>query len=229
MAKVQQFFLNELKFPEEGFRLRELPKEERAFYNKIHFDVEVYLKSLGEFKELGGVHYRTDHDLSGHQQVSNKSHTIFYEGRRFIPHVLELTVGVDRLVYGEMDNFYKNADGKGWEWFAFPPKLAPFTFAVFPLVNKEGIPELSEKVYQGLKADFKGVYDSSGSIGKRYARVDEIGVPVAITLDYQTIEDKTATVRDRDTGKQTRVTLDELPELLRKVVQGSAFNIERRG
>lgn len=109
------------------------------------------------------------------------------------------------------------------------PKLAPFTFAVFPLVNKEGIPELSEKVYQGLKADFKGVYDSSGSIGKRYARVDEIGVPVAITLDYQTIEDKTATVRDRDTGKQTRVTLDELPELLRKVVQGSAFNIERRG
>jgi glycyl-tRNA synthetase len=224
MAKVQQFFLEVIKFPQENFRLRELSKEERAFYNKIHFDVEVYLKSFNEYREMGGVHYRTDHDLSGHQEVSKKSNTIFHEGERFIPHILELSFGVDRIFYGVMDSFYRGDTDRGWEWFAFPPKLAPFAFAVFPLANKQGIPELAEQTYKSLQSDSKGIYDDSGSIGKRYARADEVGVPAVMTFDHQTMEDRTVTIRNRDTGKQIRVAIDALPGLMKKVMEGTAFD-----
>lgn len=223
MARVQQFFLNVLLFPEEEFRLRELPKEERAFYNKIHFDVEVYLKSFGEYKELGGVHYRSDHDLSGHQEISKKSQTIFYQGKRFIPHVLELSFGVDRMFFGAMNNFYRKTPDREWEWFAFPPQIAPFLFAVFPLINKDKIPETAAQIFRDLRLQFPGTYDESGSIGKRYARVDEIGVPYSITIDHDTLQNNTVTIRNRDTAKQVRVEVKELAETLGKLIKGAPF------
>jgi glycyl-tRNA synthetase len=210
MAKMQQFFIEVLGLPEEKFRLRELDQDEKAFYNKIHFDVEIYLESLHEYKELGGVHYRTDHDLKGHQDVSKKSQEIFYEGKRFIPHILELSTGIDRTFYACMELSYRHTSEREWEWFAFPPKVAPFQFAVYPLVGKDNVPEAAERVYRELKANYAVVYDDSGSIGRRYARADEIGIPYSITADYDTLKDDSVTVRNRDTMKQIRVKIKDI-------------------
>ncbi len=210
MAKQQQFFVDVIGLPEDKFRLRELSASERAFYNKIHYDAEAFMETFGEYKEIGGVHYRTDHDLKGHGEISKKSHEIFYNGRRFIPHVLELSVGIDRTFYAAMNLFYMGMKDREWEWFAFPPNIAPYKYALYPLVNKDKIPEVSEKLYHRLKTKCSVVYDDSGSIGRRYARADEIGIPFAITVDHQTIEDGTVTIRDRNTTKQIRKKMDEI-------------------
>jgi len=216
LAKVQQFFLEVLKFDEKYFRLRELKDEEKAFYNKIHFDVEIYFPSLESFKEVAGVHYRTDHDLKGHQKVSKKRMEIFYENERFIPHVLEISFGIDRVFLALFDLNYR-ANKRGWEWLALPSKLAPFIAYVFPLLSKDGLPEKALEIYKNLKKKFEVSYDEVGSIGKRYARADEIGVPVCITVDYQTLEDGTVTLRSRNTTKQIRVKIEEVEEWLNKI------------
>jgi len=223
MAKVQQFFLDVLKIPEEKFRFKELSEDERAFYNKIHYDIQIDLGSLGGFKEIGGVHYRTDHDLSGHQKVSNEKHEIFFDGHRFIPHVLELSMGVDRIFYAILELFYKEDKERGWDWFEFPPKIAPFTATVFPLVNKDGLQEKSKEIYADLKKCFNVFYDDGGSIGKRYARADEIGTPASITIDYQTLKDNSVTIRDRNTTKQIRVKIKDLKDVLWKILEGEKF------
>ncbi|MGC8669700.1 MAG: glycine--tRNA ligase [Candidatus Micrarchaeia archaeon] len=214
MAKVQQFYLEVLHIPEQNFRLRELSESEKAFYNKIHFDVEVYLKSVGKFIEVGGVHYRTDHDLTGHQNISKKSQTITYEGRKFIPHVIELTTGVDRVFFAIMDNFYVEAKDREWDWFAFPPRIAPQLFAVFPLMNKEELASTARKIFENLRKNYSGMYDSKGSIGKRYARADEIGIPFSITIDFDTLNDNTVTIRLRNTTKQERVKIEDIPKFI---------------
>ncbi len=211
MAKMQEFFIKILGIPEEKFRLRELSKDERAFYNKIHFDVEVYLDSLHEYKEIGGVHYRTDHDLKGHQEISKKSQEIFFDEKRFIPHVLELSTGIDRTFYALMELSYrKPGEKRDWEWFAFPPKVAPFQFAVYPLVGKDGVPVAARKAFEILSPSFNSFYDESGSIGRRYARADEIGIPFCITADYDSLTDDSVTIRSRDTMEQRRVKISEL-------------------
>ena len=211
MAKTQQFFLEKMKIPEEKFRLKELSEEERAFYNKIHYDCQINLESLGGFKEIGGIHYRTDHDLNGHQKISSEKHEIFHDDKRFVPHVLELSFGIDRIFYAILELFYREDKERGWDWFAFPSNLAPFNVAVFPLVNKDKIPELAVKIYKNLKSKSNCFFDDGGSIGKRYARADEIGTPFAVTVDYDTLKDDSVTVRDRDTTKQTRIKIKELP------------------
>ena len=216
LAKVQQFFLDNFNIPREKFRFRELSAEERAFYNKIHFDAEVFLPGLGEFKEIAGVHYRTDHDLSGHQKVSKQSHEIFFNGKRFVPHVLELTAGIDRIFYMLLELSYKDDKERGWEWFDFPANLAPYAVAVFPLVSKDKMPEKAQEIYKNLWNYFYVFYDESGSIGKRYARADEIGTPFAITVDHQSLEDDTVTVRERNTTKQERVKIQDLVQVIQK-------------
>lgn len=221
MAKMQQFFIDILGLPEEKLRLRELSKEEKAFYNKIHFDVEVYLESLREYKEIGGVHYRTDHDLTGHQEVSKKSQEIFFNDKRFVPHVLELSAGIDRTFYAVMELSYREASGKReWEWFAFQPKVAPFQFAVYPLVSKDNVPEAAERAFKELRQKYAAIYDDSGSIGRRYARADEIGVPFSITADYETLKDDSVTIRERDSMEQVRVGMDELGKEAERLVEG---------
>ena len=110
MAKVQQFYIDILKIPEDKFRIRQLSDDEKAFYNKYHWDIELYLESLKKFKEVSGIHYRTDHDLLGHQKVSGVSQEVFYNNRKFIPHVLELSFGVDRILFALMDIGFTNDD-----------------------------------------------------------------------------------------------------------------------
>ena len=220
MARAQQFFLDVMKIEKKKFRLKELSDEEKAFYNKIHYDCQINLESLGGFKEIGGIHYRTDHDLSGHQKVSNEKQEIFYDGRRFLPHVLELSFGIDRIIYAVLELFYREDKKRGWDWFAFPPAIAPFQIAVFPLVNKDKIPELAESAYEEIRTDFSVFFDDGGSIGKRYARADEIGTPFALTVDYDSLKDKSATVRDRNNAEQVRVKLSSFGDGLRRLIDG---------
>ncbi|MBI5332464.1 MAG: glycine--tRNA ligase [Candidatus Aenigmarchaeota archaeon] len=213
LAKIQKFYLDVLKLPIDKFRFRELSEEERAFYNRIHWDIEINLESLGGFKEIGGLHYRTDHDLKGHGKISGKDMSISIDDRRFIPNVLELSFGVDRNVYALLDlSYHEEGDEKDRRIvLRLPQLLSPFDFALFPLVNKDNIPEKAQEIKKMLKEKGFGIfYDDSGSIGRRYRRMDEIGVAKCITIDHQTLEDSTVTIRDRDTMTQIRVKIDDI-------------------
>jgi len=214
LALVQNFYLEKLKIPKDKFQLRELGEKERAFYNKIHFDVEINLESLGGFKEVAGIHYRTDHDLLGHEKQSKQNLQVLWNNKNIIPHVLELSFGVDRNIWMLFDVFYDI--GKEGPMFRFPKKLAPFSIAILPLVNKEGMDKVAKEIYKNLKEKFNVFYDDSGSIGRRYARQDEIGTPFCITIDGQTLKDKTVTIRERDSMKQHRVKIEKIEEELNK-------------
>ena len=208
LAKIQEFYLDKMKFPRELFRFRELSEEERAFYNKIHWDVEVYTESLGGFKEMGGLHYRTDHDLGGHQNASGERLDVNVDGKKFVPHVLELSFGVDRNFWTLLDVFYKDEGDR--KVISLPKEVAPFRAGIFPLQKKEDLEKVAKKVYTDLKECYDVFYDDSGSIGRRYRRQDEIGTPFGITVDFQTLEDNTVTIRERDSMNQHRVKLDEI-------------------
>ena len=216
-AKVQKFYLEVLKIPEEKLRFRELSEDERAFYNKVHFDIEINFDTLGGFKEVAGVHYRTDHDLGGHQRISKKKLEVSIDGKKFLPHVLELSFGVDRNIYSLFDVFFNK--GKEGEMFKFPGILAPIKAAVFPLVrNDENILNFAKDIYSELRKEFSVQYDQSGSVGRRYARQDEVGTPFCITIDNDSIENNDVTIRDRETTKQIRVKKKDLKETLRKLI-----------
>ena len=215
MAKVQRFYTDLLRLPPDKFRFAELGESERAFYNKIHFDIQIDMESLGGFKEVAGIHYRTDHDLGGHEKESREKMRVSHEGRRFVPHVLELSFGVDRNVWALLDVFYQKDERSV---LALPPALAPIEVGVFPLLNKDGLPELAREAYENLRGDFDCFYDASGSIGRRYARMDEIGTPFCITADHDSLKHRDVTIRERDTTNQTRHKLDDLPDVLRRLL-----------
>jgi glycyl-tRNA synthetase len=217
LAQMQKFYLDVMKVPKDKLRLRELHENERAFYNKLHFDVELDIESLGGFKEVAGCHYRSDYDLAAHQRVSGEKLEVLHEEKRFVPHVLEISFGVDRNIFALLDlSFREDAERT---WFTFPASLAPMDACVFPLVSKDGLPELAEAVYESLKKDFKAFYDESGSIGKRYRRADELGIPYCITIDHDSLKKKDVTVRMRDSMKQARVKIGQLPEYLNKAAK----------
>ncbi|MCD6523361.1 MAG: glycine--tRNA ligase [Candidatus Diapherotrites archaeon] len=202
---MSQLFMEKMGLLEH-FRFKQLSDEEKAFYNKYHWDLEINMPSFGKWIEVAGFHYRTDHDLRGHAEVSKQKLNI--PGKNYVPHVLELSFGVDRNIFALLDC---NLKQKKDQWyFALPPIVAPYDVAVFPLVNKDRLPERAREIYYSLNTTFKVFYDDSGSIGRRYARVDEIGVPLAVTVDFQTLEDDTVTLRDRDTGNQIRVEINKL-------------------
>lgn len=216
LVKIQQFYCKELHIPTEKFRLYQLSDTEKAFYNKYHFDIEIDLSEHG-FTEMGGLHYRTDHDLSGHQKISKQSMEVLDDtsNEKFIPHVLELSFGVDRNVYALLDLNYEDNKERGNIILKLPPKLSPLYCAVFPLVkNKEEITAKAGQVYQQVKTAYTTLYDETGSIGRRYARADEIGIPFCITIDFETLHDNAATVRHRDTTIQKRINIDRLKEYL---------------
>jgi glycyl-tRNA synthetase len=213
MVKIQDFYLETLGLPREMFRFRELDEKERAFYNKLHWDFELNLESLGGFKEMGGIHYRTDHDLSGHQKVSKENLMVNINGKKFIPHVLELSFGVDRNFWALLDLGYEKEERT---ILKLPKNVAPYYCAVFPLMKKEELAKKAKEVYNLLLNEFSVMYDDTGSIGKRYRRQDEIGTPFCITIDYDTLKDDTVTLRERDSMEQERVKIEKLGELLNK-------------
>ncbi|MFQ5838671.1 MAG: glycine--tRNA ligase [Thermoplasmata archaeon] len=225
LAKVQEFYLDALRVSREAFRLYELNEAERAFYNRVHFDVQVRMDSLGGFREVGGVHYRTDYDLMRHQEHSRQRMQVFHQGKRFIPHVLELSFGIDRNIWALLDLGYEMGEKTVLH---LPPRLAPFTCAVLPLVNKGGLPEMAREVYAEVRGSFDALYDDSGSIGRRYARMDEIGTPYCLTVDYESLERRDVTVRDRETTLQVRVATKELWSVLRALTSGATHFEELR-
>ena len=222
LAKVQQFYLDVLKIPKDKFRFRELGEKERAFYNKIHFDIEVNLETLKGFKEVAGLHYRGEHDLGGHQKGSGEKLEVNINGKKFIPNVLELSFGVDRNIWALLDTFYH--EDKERQMFSLPFSLVPIEAAIFPLVDKDKLPEKALEIYGSIKKDFKVFFDNKGSIGKMYRRVDEIGVPAMITVDHQTLKDNTVTLRERDTMRQIRVKIKDLNNVLKEFLNGKSLN-----
>jgi glycyl-tRNA synthetase len=194
-----------------------LDEKERAFYNKIHFDVQLRQESLGGFKEIGGVHYRADHDLKGHEAGSHAKQSVTVGTTKLVPHVLELSFGVDRNMWALLDLSYAKGERVV---LRLPARVAPVPVAVFPLVNKDGLPERAEALHADLRKRIASFYDDSGSIGRRYARIDEIGTPFSVTVDHETLEEKGVTVRERDSQKQVRVKEADLPSTLERFLSG---------
>jgi glycyl-tRNA synthetase len=219
MVAIKEFYTDVLKIPEARFRFLEKDETERAFYNKLHMDIEVDVESWGGFREVGGLHYRGDYDLTSHSNGSGHDLSVNVNGKRVMPNVLELSFGVDRNVWAIIDIFYRK-DGER-SVLQVPPYLAPYNAAVFPLQKDERIDEEADRIFNALRKRMLVVTDRSGSIGRRYARMDEIGTPYCITVDYDTVDERsekhgTVTVRDRDSKAQERVKADEIEEFLSK-------------
>ena len=191
-----------------GIRYRVLADEDRAFYSKTAFDLEVKL-SVG-WLELVACNYRGDHDLGRHGEVSGTDFSVLDDGEKVIPHVFELSMGVDRSIYSILESSMRT-DGDR-RVLGLKPYLAPYDVCVFPLVNKDGLEEAAAGVSAQLKDSLVVFYDDSGSIGRRYARADEVGVPFCVTIDYDTLKDESVTLRARDTRAQERVRIQALAE-----------------
>ncbi len=216
-ARMQ--WLTELGIRRERLRFHSHGPEELAHYAKAAFDIE-YEFPFG-WKEFEGIHNRTDFDLSRHQEYSGKKldYLDTATNDRFVPYVVETSIGADRLALVTMIDAYREEEVEGEKRvvLALHPAIAPIKAGIFPLVRKDGMPEVAEK----LAADLRGrripvFYDDGGSIGRRYRRQDEAGTPFGITVDGQTLEDQTVTIRDRDTLAQDRVALERVPEYLRE-------------
>lgn len=196
----------------------EIPENERAHYSKRTVDIE-YKYPFGQ-KELYGLAYRTDFDLANHQKSSGEKleYTDPHTNEKYVPHVIEPTWGVDRTVLVVLLESYRE-EGEGKDkrvYLALPPKLAPYKVAVFPLLgNKPELKEKAREIYKDLQKHFNVAWDDRGNVGKRYYSQDEIGTPFCITVDFDSLEDGTVTVRDRDTKQQPRVKLTELEKYLK--------------
>lgn len=171
------------------------------------------------FKELEGIHSRTDFDLKNHEKFSGKKLQYFdpEDNQNFIPYVLETSVGLDRLFLSVLSKAYteeKLEDGSERVVLRIPPALAPNKIAILPLMKKDGLPEKASEIMNELKFDFRCFYEEKDAIGKRYRRQDAIGTPYCITIDHQTLQDNTVTIRDRDTMKQERVSIGEIKSKL---------------
>ncbi len=202
----------------EKLRFHEHGPDELAHYAKKAYDIE-YEFPFG-WKEFEGVHNRTDFDLSRHQEYSGKRMQYIdpTTNDRFIPYVVETSMGVDRCALVVMADAYTEEEVEGEERVVMKihPGLAPLKAAVFPLVKKDGLPEIAIELHKGLqKAAIPSFYDAAGSIGRRYRRQDETGTPWCITVDGQTAEDGTVTIRDRDSLEQVRVSTDQVEAWIR--------------
>jgi glycyl-tRNA synthetase len=197
-------------------KLRPHDADELSHYSSATSDVE-YLYPIG-WSELEGIANRGDFDLTQHAQHSGEKLEYFdtASGDRYVPHVIEPAAGVGRTVLAVLCDAYDEEEVAGEQRTVLKlhPRLAPIKVAVLPLVRKDGQPELAHEVFELLRGQLQAEYDEGGSIGKRYRRQDEIGTPFCVTIDHQSLEDRTVTVRDRDTLEQERVAVDDLPAVL---------------
>jgi glycyl-tRNA synthetase len=171
------------------------------------------------FKELEGIHSRTDFDLKQHEQFSGKKLQYFDPelNQNYVPYVVETSVGLDRMFLAVLSASHKNEvleDGSERTVLSIPPALAPYKVAVMPLTKKDGLPEKAREIIDGLKFDYLCQYDEKDSIGKRYRRQDAIGTPFSVTVDHETLENNTVTMRDRDTMEQVRVNIADLHRMI---------------
>lgn len=204
-------WLLELGIKEENLRLRDHDKDELCFYSKATTDFE--FKFPMGWGELWGVADRTDYDLNCHIKQSGKNLEYLdpVTNERYVPYVIEPSLGVERMVLATLCNAYEEEqlENDTRVVMHFHPALAPYKVAVLPLQKKE-LGEKASEIYRKLSKKFSATYDESASIGKRYRRQDEIGTPLCVTVDFDTLQDNTVTVRDRDTMEQIRISVDEL-------------------
>ncbi len=205
----------------QNLNLRSHEQDELAHYAKEGcgtFDIEYrFLFSGSGFDELEGVAHRTDFDLRQHQQFARTKLEYFDQDRKehYIPHVIEPSAGLSRGVLAVLcEAFTPDPERPSKVYMKFHPRLAPITAGVFPLVNKDGMPEVTQKLYQELRDRYRLQFDVKQAIGKRYARMDEVGTPYCFTVDGDTLKDQTVTVRHRDTCQQERVSLDKVGAFL---------------
>jgi glycyl-tRNA synthetase len=239
--EVRIKWYSQLGIKSERLRPREQTDKERAFYSIGTVDIEYLFPFSEEPQELEGVAHRADYDLTQHTKHSGKDLRYFDEegwakadktafagdkkkeqeakaSYRFLPHVIEPSAGADRFTLAVLCEAYAEdtLGGEARTVMRFHPRLAPIKAAVLPLVNKEGMPEIAQKLYRELKTDWNVFYDDGGAIGRRYRRQDEAGTPFCFTVDGQTLQDQTVTLRDRDSAEQRRVPLGGVAEELRK-------------
>ncbi len=206
---------------QENLRFHEHQGDELAHYAKAAFDIQ-YNYPIG-WKELEGIHNRTDFDLTRHQEYSGKDLTYFDDvnRERFIPYIVETSAGVDRTLLTCLVDGYaeEELENETRTVLRLAPHVAPVKAAVFPLVKKDGMPEMARKIHQELKKLFNVFYDETGAVGRRYRRQDEAGTPFCITVDSQSLQDDTVTLRDRDSMEQERLPIAGLGHELEKKIR----------
>ena len=190
------------------YRFRKLGEKEKAFYAEIAFDFEVET-SIG-WLELVACNYRSDHDLAGHAAKSKEKLEVMDGDTKVLPHVFEISMGIDRSLYTILEHCLKDDTENDRRVLSLKPYLSPIHIGVLSLVKKDGLREKTDDIYAGIKRHCDAFLDHSGAIGRRYRRLDEIGAPFAITIDHQTLQDNTVTIRLRDTMQQQRIHVTDL-------------------
>jgi len=207
-------WMRALGLAEDHLRFHEHAPDKLAHYAKAAFDIEFFFGgTIGEggWGEIEGVHNRTDFDLRRHQEFSGKrlEYIDTATNQRYLPYIIETSAGADRVTLAVLAGAYREeeVEGETRVVLGIAPSLAPLKAGVFPLVKKDGMPERAHALHRGLRAaGIPSFYDEAGAIGRRYRRQDEAGTPYGITVDGQTLEDGTVTVRDRDTMRQERIS-----------------------
>ena len=193
-------------------RFRRLGEKEKAFYAETALDLEV--RTSTGWLELVACNYRSGHDLSGHARGSGERFEIMDGEQKVLPHVFEISMGIDRSLYAILEHSMREDGGRAV--LGVPPRLAPVQVGVLSLVKKDGLKERADELFDSLRCDFAAFVDHSGAVGRRYRRLDEIGCPFAVTVDHRTLEDGTVTLRERDSMEQSRVAESEVPGILRE-------------
>ncbi|MDQ3237663.1 MAG: glycine--tRNA ligase [Actinomycetota bacterium] len=216
------WYLN-LGIKEENLRRYEHPKEKLSHYSKRTVDIE-YNYPFAGWSELEGIANRTDYDLKQHSKYSGENLEYIDQttNNRYVPYVIEPAVGPDRIMLAFLMDAYTEEEVNGEERTVLKlhPRIAPIKAAVFPLSKKEPVSTIARELYDDLKGDYRISYDDSGSIGRRYRRQDEAGTPFCVTVDFETIEDRQVTIRDRDTLQQERVPLEAVRDRLQALISG---------
>lgn len=213
--------LARLEYDLKKIRLRQHLPEERAHYVRDAWDLEVETDQYG-WVEVCGIHDRGDYDLSRHQEYSKTNFEVKNsKGENEIPQILEIAFGVGRMMYCLLEQKFTTREKKNV--LLLPKEVSPIQCAVFPLMNKDGLGEVARDIHRTLVVEgVTSVLDVRGSIGKRYARMDELGTPYCFTVDYESLKDKTVTIRDRDDTKQVRIPISEVPSTLLKKFRKTA-------
>jgi glycyl-tRNA synthetase len=196
-------------------RFRKLGDKEKAFYAQVAFDFEVET-TIG-WLELVACNYRSDYDLSSHAKKSNEKFEVMDNDEKVLPHVFEISMGIDRSLYTILEHSLKDDKENDRAVLALKPYLSPIHVGILSLIKKDGLKEKTDEIYLQIKRKYDAFLDHSGAIGRRYRRLDEIGSPFAITVDYQTLEDQTVTLRKRDTMEQSRIKISEIDSILSEV------------
>jgi glycyl-tRNA synthetase len=197
-------------------RFRKLGEKEKAFYATVAFDFEVQT-TIG-WLELVACNYRSDYDLTSHANKSREKFEVLDDEQKVLPHVFEISMGIDRSLYTILEHGLRDEKENERIVLSIKPYLAPIHVGVLSLVKKDGLKEKTDEVYMKIKRRYDAFLDHSGAIGRRYRRLDEIGAPFAITVDHQTLQDETVTLRNRDTMDQDRIKISDLDSVLSKAV-----------